>query len=96
MQKDIELIVKSIKSKIAKLTATKDALYKENGQLKNKLANAMEVSNKQTETIEKLNQKVQALQLLQTTIGKEEKKELHKTIDKHIQEINKTITLLSE
>jgi hypothetical protein len=96
LHKEIEHIIKSIKSKTADLIAAKTAALKEKEQLTQQLVKANTALEKQAKQISDLQQQVQALQLLQTNMHVEDKKELGKTIDKHIASINKTITLLSE
>lgn len=96
MIKDIENIIKNVKTNINKLLAEKEILQKEKEQYKQKLEKANNDMELQAAEIVKLKQQLNALQLLQAELGDADKKYLAKNIDKHIAAINKTITLLSE
>jgi regulator of replication initiation timing len=93
---NIEQQVSTIKQKLLTLIAEKEALQKENASLKAKLDKATDQNTKAQETIDTLQQKVQALQLLSSHMEEADKKELSKKIDQYLKDINKTITILSE
>ncbi len=96
MNEEIKIQIKGIKAKIAKVVANKHSLLKENEQLKIKLDNALKENDDNVIAIQQLQQRINALQLLSGTTNEADKKELRKTIDKHIADINKTITLLNQ
>jgi regulator of replication initiation timing len=96
MNKEIAIQIKEIKEKIGVLATSKTLLQKEKEQLKNKLDKALTENALQKEQITELTQQLQALQVLHGTMDVDDKKALSKTIEKHIADINKTITLLSQ
>jgi regulator of replication initiation timing len=96
MNKNIEQQLSNIKQKLLALIAQNDVLHKENIALKNKLDFTNINHVKANETIEVLQQKIQALNLLSTNMEDADKKELSKKIDQYLKDINKTITILSE
>jgi regulator of replication initiation timing len=96
MNQEINIQIKAIKAKITEVVANNNALLKENEQLKAKLQISISDNNSNIENMQILQQKINALQLLAGNTNEPDKKELRKTVDKYIADINKTITLLSQ
>jgi regulator of replication initiation timing len=96
MNQEINIQIKAIKAKITQVVASNNALLKENEQLKAKLQISSSDNNSNIENMQILQQKINALQLLAGNTNETDKKELRKTVDKYIADINKTITLLSQ
>jgi predicted nuclease with TOPRIM domain len=96
MNNEIEAILKSIKTKLSQLLAEKAMWQKEKTQLQQKLASTADMLKSKEIELALMDDKLKAVQMLQEQLSDADKKELSKSIDQHIANIEKTITLLSE
>jgi TolA-binding protein len=96
MNKEIEIQLQSIKENIVALRLIKQQLQKENLKLEKQLSEKEKQITAQKEQVDYLQMQVKALQLVASNSTAAEKKELRKTIDRHIASIDATINLLNE
>jgi chromosome segregation ATPase len=96
MDTTIAILLKNIKQKVQKLTVDNTVLHKQNATLLEKIEKQNSNNLALTTQVQQLQTQLKALQLIQTDLPIDEKRELTKSIDKHIATLQKTITLLSE
>jgi len=93
---NLEIHIKTVNEKLQKLLKKNTSLKKENDMLNAALAALKEKEKDYKATVETLRQRVNILQATTGDIDKKDRKDLEKTIERYINEIDKCITILNE
>jgi len=93
---NLEIHIKTVNEKLQRLLRKNTSLKKENEMLNADLAALKEKEKDYKATVETLRQRVNILQATSGSIDKKDQKDLEKSIERYISEIDKCITILSE
>ena len=93
---DLEKQLKLVHEKIGVLVKQYQALQKENGKLKQELAEIKLSNDNHTLELDRLHQRAQILQTSQPGMNEEEKKAFEKRLTNYVKEIDRCIALLNE
>ena len=88
--------LKRIQEKLQQLLKEHAALQKENGRLKDELAETEQKMSLQQKNTDELKQQVNVLRVSAGDMGEADKKEFEKRINTYLKEIDKCIAMLSE
>jgi chromosome segregation ATPase len=92
----LEQQIQKIKNRAQQLLRERDELLQQNGQLKAQLEAQQQHQMQQAQTITALKQQVEVLKMTAGQLDEAGKKELEKTINRYLKEIDKAIALLAE
>ena len=93
---NLEIHIKTVNEKLQKLLKKNASLQKENEMLNAELGILKEKEKDYKASIETLTQKANILQAAGGSMSKSDQKDLEKSIERYISEIDKCITILSE
>lgn len=92
----LEQQIQKIKHRVQQLLREREELLQQNGQLKAELEAQQRQQEQQAQTIAALKQQVEVLKMAAGQLDETGKKELEKTINRYLKEIDKAIALLAE
>lgn len=93
---NIEVHIKTVNDKLQQLLKKHLSLKKENDILKEELKTLKQKEEEYKSSLHDLNQKVNILQAASGQMSEKDQKELEKTINQYIKEIDKCIGMLSD
>jgi chromosome segregation ATPase len=91
---ELELQLTNLQNKLQLLLKQSQHLIKENISLKNENEQLVKALNKKDETIQKMQQQIDALKF-NNVMDEDEKKHLEKRIDEYLREIDKCLSILN-